>query len=235
MELILATRNAHKILEVSRMLEPYGLTVAPLPDNIELPPEDGETFEANALPKARTAARALGVPVIADDSGIESAALHGRPGVRSARFAGEHATDAENLAKLLAQAPAGSELRYVCALAFVDGSAAGAGSASSAGAGSASSAGAGSASSAGAESASSAAAPGSERVFFGECRGRLAAAPAGSGGFGYDPAFIPVDRTDELTMAELSEAEKDAISHRGHAVRAFAEWFTSAGLRARRP
>jgi XTP/dITP diphosphohydrolase len=219
MELILATRNAHKILEVSRMLEPYGLTVAPLPDNIELPPEDGETFEANALPKARTAARALGVPVIADDSGIESAALHGRPGVRSARYAGEHATDAENLAKLLAQAPAGSELRYVCALAFVDGSAAGAGSASSAGAESASSA--------GAESASSAAAPGSERVFFGECRGRLAAAPAGSGGFGYDPAFIPAERIDNLTMAELSEAEKDAISHRGHAVRAFAEWFTS--------
>jgi XTP/dITP diphosphohydrolase len=209
MELILATRNAHKILEVSRMLEPYGLTVAPLPDSIELPPEDGETFEANALPKARTAALALGVPVIADDSGIESAALHGRPGVRSARFAGEHATDAENLAKLLAQAPAGSELRYVCALAFVDGSAAAA------------------------ESPSSAAAPGSERVFFGECRGRLAAAPAGSGGFGYDPAFIPSGRTDELTMAELSEAEKDAISHRGHAVRAFAEWFTSGGGQAR--
>jgi XTP/dITP diphosphohydrolase len=189
MELILATRNAHKVLEVSRLLAPYGLTVAPLPGSVELPPEDGESFEANALPKARAAAEALGLPVIADDSGIESAALDGRPGVRSARFAGEHATDAENLAKLLAQAPAGSDLRYVCAVAFVDAD--------------------------------------GERVFFGDCRGRLAAAPAGSGGFGYDPAFIPAERTDNLTMAELSESEKDAISHRGHAVRAFAEWFTS--------
>jgi XTP/dITP diphosphohydrolase len=202
MELILATRNAHKLREVSRLLAPYGLTVAPLPESVELPPEDGESFEANALPKARAAAGALGLPVIADDSGIESAALGGRPGVRSARFAGEHATDAENLAKLLADAPAGSELRYVCALAFVDGAAAGAGS-------------------------GAAAAADSERVFFGDCRGRLAAAPAGSAGFGYDPAFLPADRTDNLTMAELSEAEKDAISHRGHAVRAFAEWFTS--------
>lgn len=189
MEVILATRNAHKVLEVSRLLAPYGLSVAPLPDSVELPPEDGETFEANALPKARAAAVALGLPVIADDSGIESAALHGRPGVRSARFAGEHASDAENLRKLLDEAPAGSELRYVCALAFVDAD--------------------------------------SEQVFFGDCRGRLAAAPAGSGGFGYDPAFIPADRADNVTMAELTEAEKDAISHRGHAVRAFAEWFTS--------
>ncbi len=105
MELVLATRNAHKVLEVSRMLAPYGLTVVPLPDSVVLPPEDGESFEANALPKARAAAAALGVPVIADDSGIESAALGGRPGVRSARFAGEHASDAENLEKLLAQAP----------------------------------------------------------------------------------------------------------------------------------
>ncbi len=189
MELILATRNLHKVSEVSRMLEPYGLSVQPLPDDVELPPEDGDSFEANALPKARAAAAALGVPVIADDSGIESAALHGRPGVRSARFAGEHATDAENLAKLLAEAPAGSDLRYVCALAFVDGEL--------------------------------------ERVFFGDCRGRLAASARGDGGFGYDPAFLPDDRSDDLTMAELSDADKDAISHRGRAVRAFAEWFTA--------
>jgi XTP/dITP diphosphohydrolase len=209
MELILATRNAHKIREVSRLLAPYGLTVAPLPDSVELPPEDGETFEANALLKARAAAQALALPVIADDSGIESAALRRRPGVRSARFAGEHATDAENLTKLLTDAPAGSDLRYVCAVAFVDGAAADAGRPPAA---------AGPAPAADADS---------ERVFFGDCRGRLAAAPAGSGGFGYDPAFIPADRTDNLTMAELSETEKDAISHRGHAVRAFAEWFTS--------
>jgi len=217
MELILATRNAHKVIEFSRILAPYGLTVAPLPDSVVLPPEDGDTFEANALPKARAAAAALRVPVIADDSGIESAALHGRPGVRSARFAGEHATDAQNLAKLLARAPAGSDLRYVCAVAFVDGSAVGAGSPGAATA----------SPSAATASPGAAASPEGERVFFGECRGRLAAAPAGSGGFGYDPAFIPAERIDNLTMAELSEAEKDAISHRGHAVRAFAEWFTS--------
>ncbi|HLM49368.1 MAG TPA: non-canonical purine NTP pyrophosphatase, partial [Solirubrobacteraceae bacterium] len=80
----------------------------------------GETFAANALPKARAAARAAGRPAIADDSGIEAAVLDGAPGVRSARFAGERATDAENLAKLREEAPPGSGLAYVCALAYVD-------------------------------------------------------------------------------------------------------------------
>ena len=154
-----------------------------------LPPEDGDTFEANALPKARAAAVATGRPSIADDSGIEAEALSGRPGVRSARYAGPRATDEENLLKLMHEAPAGSGLRYVCALAFVD--------------------------------------PGSaeERVFFGECRGRLAAERRGTRGFGYDPAFLADETGDTRTMAELSEVEKDAISHRGHAVRAFAEWY----------
>jgi len=189
-DLILATRNAHKLREVSRMLAPYGLGVQPLPDHVVLPPEDGHTFEENALPKAQTAAAALGVPVIADDSGIESAALGGRPGVRSARFAGEHATDAQNLKKLLAEAPAGSALRYVCALAFVG-------------------------------------ADGEQRVFFGECTGRLAEAPRGDRGFGYDPAFLPDDGPEGLTMAQLDDAAKDAISHRGRALAAFARWFTA--------
>jgi XTP/dITP diphosphohydrolase len=163
--------------------------VEPLPGGIELPPEDGETFEANALPKARTAAAATGRPSIADDSGIEAEALGGRPGVRSARYAGLNATDEENLLKLMHEAPAGSGLRYVCALAFVD------------------------------------PASGEERVFFGECRGRLAADRRGTRGFGYDPAFLADETGDTRTMAELSEADKDAISHRGHAVRAFAEWY----------
>ena len=110
-DLILATRNAHKLREVSRMLAPFHLSVRALPEHVVLPPEVGDTFAANALPKAATAAAALGVAVIADDSGIESEALGGRPGVRSARFAGEHATDAENLRKLLDEAPAGSALR----------------------------------------------------------------------------------------------------------------------------
>jgi XTP/dITP diphosphohydrolase len=191
MALVLATRNAHKVREVSRLLAPFGLEVEPLPDGIELPPETGDTFEANALPKARAAASALGRAAIADDSGIEAQALGGAPGVRSARFAGEHATDAENLAKLLREAPAGTGLRYVCALAYV-------------------------------------APDGSERVFFGESRGRLSCRPRGQRGFGYDPAFVPDEQSGpgETTMAELSDADKDAISHRGRAVRALAQWLT---------
>jgi XTP/dITP diphosphohydrolase len=92
----------------------------PLPADVELPPEDGDTFAANALGKARAAADATGEVAIADDSGIEAEALGGAPGVYSARYAGEHASDAENLAKLLREAPAGSPVAYVCAIAYVD-------------------------------------------------------------------------------------------------------------------
>jgi XTP/dITP diphosphohydrolase len=118
MRLILATRNPHKAREFSQMLGPHA--VEPLPDDVELPPETGDTFVENALGKARAAAAATGAVVIADDSGIESEALDGAPGVRSARFAGEDATDEENLAKLVREAPAGSGLAYVCALVLVD-------------------------------------------------------------------------------------------------------------------
>ncbi len=187
--LVLATRNRHKVAEVTRLLAPLGLSVEPLPDGIELPPEDGETFAENALPKARAAALATGRPAIADDSGIEAEALGGRPGVRSARYAGPDATDEENLRKLMHEAPVGSPLRYVCALAFVDPE------------------------------------RGEERVFFGECRGRLAGEQRGTRGFGYDPAFLPDEEGNSRTMSEMTEAEKDAISHRGHALRAFAEWY----------
>ena len=119
MRLVLATRNPHKLREFARLLP--GVELEPLPEGIELPPETGETFEENALPKARAAARATGAPAIADDSGIEAAALDGAPGVRSARFAGEHATDAENLDRLRREAPVGSGLAYHCALAYVEG------------------------------------------------------------------------------------------------------------------
>ena len=87
--LVLATRNPHKLREFERLLAPAGIAVEPLPDEVELPPEDGETFAENALPKARAAAAATGRAAIADDSGIEAAALGGAPGVRSARYAGE--------------------------------------------------------------------------------------------------------------------------------------------------
>jgi XTP/dITP diphosphohydrolase len=116
--LVLATRNAHKAREFAGLLAPHD--VLPLPADVRLPPETGATFADNALDKARTAARATGSPAIADDSGIEAAALGGAPGVRSARFAGADASDEENLAKLLRAAPAGSALAYVCALAYVD-------------------------------------------------------------------------------------------------------------------
>jgi len=116
--LVLATRNGHKLREFATLLIPHELVE--LPAGVVLPPETADTFAGNALEKARAAARATGLPSVADDSGIEAAALGGAPGVRSARFAGEHATDAENLARLLREAPAGSPLAYVCALAYID-------------------------------------------------------------------------------------------------------------------
>jgi XTP/dITP diphosphohydrolase len=188
--LVLATRNPHKLREFERLLAP--VEVVALPDGIELPPEGADTFEANALPKARTAAAQTGRPAIADDSGIEADALEGRPGVRSARYAGEHASDQENLDKLIREAPVGSALRYVCALAYVD--------------------------------------PGSgtERVFFGCSSGRLSADAKGERGFGYDPAFLPDGDFGGRTMAELSDDEKDRISHRGRAVAALLAWSNGA-------
>jgi XTP/dITP diphosphohydrolase len=200
-DLVLATRNEHKLAELRRLLEPLGLGVVPLPNGVVLPAEQGATFEANALPKARTAAVALGRPAIADDSGIAADALGGAPGVRSARFAGERATDEQNLLKLMHEAPAGSGLRYICALAYVQPEVSGR--------------------------------PGYERLFFGECRGRLSSRARGFGGFGYDPAFVPDELPAELpagtTMAELDGQQKDAISHRGRAARALAEWLLGAG------
>ena len=187
-DLLLATRNAHKLREFARLLAPAGITLSPLPEQIELPPEDGSSFVENALPKARTAAVETGRVAIADDSGIEAEALGGAPGVRSARYAGPSATDQANLDKLMREAPAGSGLRYVCVIAYVDPRS------------------------------------GEERLFHGECRGHLAATARGSRGFGYDPAFVPQGEADKRTMAELSDREKDAISHRGRAARALAEW-----------
>ncbi len=191
--LLLATRNAHKVRELARLLAPYG--VDPLPEAVVLPPETGTSYAENAAAKARAAAAATGRAALADDSGIEAAALAGAPGVRSARFAGPAATDAENLARLRRDAPPGSALRYVCVVAWAEPPG------------------------------------GEERTFAGVCRGTLAAAPRGAGGFGYDPAFLPDEEPSGRTMAELSDAEKDAISHRGRAARAFLAWLGS-GVRA---
>jgi XTP/dITP diphosphohydrolase len=187
MRLVLATRNAHKAREFAVLLAPH--EVVALPDDVVLPPETGDTFLENAAGKALAAARATAMTAIADDSGIEAAALGGAPGVYSARFAGEHASDEENLAKLLREAPAGSPLAYVCALVLAEPPAQAGGDAVLV------------------------------HSVEGRCTGTLAAQPRGEGGFGYDPAFVPDDLPGDRTMAELQPDEKDAISHRGRAAR----------------
>jgi XTP/dITP diphosphohydrolase len=116
--LLLATKNPHKLREFARLLPDEELD--PLPDDAEAPEETGDTYAENALIKARAAAQITGRVAIADDSGIEAEALSWAPGVRSARYGGERATDEENLAKLLREAPPGSPLEYVCVIAYVD-------------------------------------------------------------------------------------------------------------------
>src|SRR3954447_4936303 len=117
--LVLATRNDHKLRELREALP--GVDLDPLPPEVELPPETGETFAENAVGKARAAHAATGRASIADDSGIEAYGLGGRPGVRSARFAGEKATDEENLQKLLDEVGEQEDRRvaYVCVIALV--------------------------------------------------------------------------------------------------------------------
>jgi XTP/dITP diphosphohydrolase len=185
--LLVATRNEHKLRELREALP--GIELEPLPAGVELPPEEADTFAANALGKARAACAATGRAAIADDSGIEADALGGRPGVHSARFAGEGASDEANLEKLLSDLAEAEDRRvaYVCVIALVDEG-------------------------------------GGERLFEGRCEGILAREPRGSGGFGYDPAFVPDDTgpDDQRTMAELAPAEKNAISHRGRAASALA-------------
>ncbi len=119
MRAVLATRNEHKLRELAQLLR--SVRLEPLPPEVELPPETGTTFVDNALVKARVAATATGLPAIADDSGIEAAALGGAPGVWSARYAGEAATDEENLDKLLHEVPdEDRRVSYVCALVYVE-------------------------------------------------------------------------------------------------------------------
>lgn len=119
--MILASQNTHKVQELGEILE--GVDLRPLPDGIEMPPEDGTTFTDNALIKARAVRAATGAEVVADDSGVEIEALDGRPGVRSARYAGEAASDGENLRKALSDletAGGSTDARYVCVIAYID-------------------------------------------------------------------------------------------------------------------
>jgi XTP/dITP diphosphohydrolase len=185
MRLLLATRNGHKLRELSRMVGD-GIELDPLPDGIQMPPETGATYAENALIKARAVAQITGRTTIADDSGIEADALDGGPGIHTARYAGPSATDRENLDKFRQHVPAGTRLRYVCVIAHVE-------------------------------------PDGEELVFTGLADGTMAADERGARGFGYDPIFIP-DSDPARTFAELSDAEKDAISHRGEAARALRGW-----------
>jgi XTP/dITP diphosphohydrolase len=197
---VLATRNAHKVTEVARILAAYD---APLLAELELVglddvgfagdvAETGATFADNALLKARAVAAATGLLALADDSGICVEALGGMPGVLSARWAGRHGDDEANLRLVLAQlADVPDERRgaaFVCAAAAV-------------------------------------APDGRELVREGRLEGLVVRAPRGSGGFGYDPIFQPLG--EARTTAELGPAEKDAISHRGRAFRALADALTN--------
>ena len=187
---VLATHNRSKLAELRRLAETAGLRVLGLDDvaSYPEPAETERTFEGNALIKARAALAATGLPALADDSGIAVDALNGMPGVRSARWAGPGASDADNLDLLLRQVDdlpdAARTARFVCAMAL-------------------------------------ALPDGSEHVVVRDMPGRLGREKRGENGFGYDPAFLP----DGLarTSGELSPDEKDAISHRGKAVRAMVD------------
>jgi len=186
---VLATRNDHKVEEVMRILQAEGVDIEllALPSDAPDVAETESTFAGNALLKARSAAEATGLPAIADDSGLCVDALHGMPGVLSARWSGRHGDDAANLALVLAQLSEVPDARrgaqFVCAAAWV--------------------------------------VPGShEHVVEGVLEGTLAHEPRGIHGFGYDPIFTPQGYA--LTTAELRPHEKDAISHRGQALRALA-------------
>jgi XTP/dITP diphosphohydrolase len=187
-KLVLATANAGKQREFAALLGPLGLTlVLQSALGIDSVAETGTTFEANALLKARHAARCSGMPALADDSGLEVDALEGRPGVFSARYAGDAATDQDNNARLLSELadvpPQRRGARYRCVLALV-------------------------------RHAEDAA----PLIASGSWEGRIATAPSGSGGFGYDPLFVPEGQA--LTAAELPAAQKHALSHRGKALAA---------------
>ncbi|MDF9844097.1 MULTISPECIES: XTP/dITP diphosphatase [unclassified Paenibacillus] len=192
--LIVATKNKGKVREFQHAFAPLGLTVKSMFDYPELPDvvEDGITFAENALKKSKAVGEALGLPVLADDSGLCVDVLDGKPGVYSARYAGEGAQDQENNLKLLSELermkqgedtgqPLLSTARFVCALSLYD------------------------------------PADGSELTAEGTVEGWITSEPAGAGGFGYDPLFYLPEY--EKTMAELTLEEKQKISHRGTALR----------------
>lgn len=205
-DLVLATGNLGKAREFGRLLGD-AFTVRPLPLAVALPEETGRTFAANARLKAEGVFAALHgeVAVLADDSGLEVGALSGRPGVMSARYAGEGACDEDNVRKLLVEM-AGVEdrsARFVCTLCLVV---------------------------PGDVTAESGQTQGGWRVVEveGVSTGTITLSPRGTDGFGYDPIFQPLGWV--LTLAEVDPAEKDRVSHRGAAARALLGRLTQEGL-----
>jgi XTP/dITP diphosphohydrolase len=181
---VLATENQGKVRELRDLIGDIADVIDLKPLDLVLPPETGTTFEDNAIAKARFAAEATGMIAIADDSGLEVDALGGLPGVRTARYAGEDATDAENRSKLLSAMrdipDAERRARFVSVIAIVQ-------------------------------------PDGTAVTTEGTCAGSIAHEERGTGGFGYDSLFL---LESGRTMAEISAAEKNAISHRGAAMRA---------------
>jgi XTP/dITP diphosphohydrolase len=189
MRVVLATQNAHKLVEMRRILDEAGLDIElvgtdQFPDLTDVV-ENGSTFAANALLKARSVCAETGLPAIADDSGLSVDALNGMPGIFSARWSGSHGDDLANLYLLLGQltdvpdARRGAAFHCAAAVVLPDGT---------------------------------------ERVVEGTIDGTLIREPRGTNGFGYDPIFVPLG--ESRTTAEMSAEEKDAISHRGRAMRA---------------
>ncbi|HEY7132330.1 MAG TPA: non-canonical purine NTP pyrophosphatase [Candidatus Limnocylindrales bacterium] len=206
--LLIATHSAHKLAELRELLRLDRAELVSLDDLgiADDPDETGETFETNARIKARAGARRTGLPTLADDSGLEVDALGGGPGVRTRRYAGPNATDAENNARLLAALdglpPEQRGARYVCVLALALPRPGAAGRA---------------------------AVP--MRIVRGTSRGRIATAPRGTGGFGYDPIFEPEgEAPGGRTFGQWSAAEKHAVSHRGRAARRMAPILRERGF-----
>ncbi|MDV0431219.1 XTP/dITP diphosphatase [Lactiplantibacillus sp. DA1] len=196
--LIIATNNANKAREFSAMLAPYDITIKTLADFPDIPDikENGITFEENATKKATVVVEATGLPAIADDSGLMVTALHGDPGVFSARYAGDH-DDAANNAKLLANLGGVPEAKRTATF----------------------------------HTTLVALKPSGEKlVVNGELAGRILIAPRGDNGFGYDPLFW--SSKFQKSLAELTPAQKNQISHRGAALRQlmtkFDEWWAKA-------
>ncbi|MEA2609027.1 MAG: XTP/dITP diphosphohydrolase [Chloroflexota bacterium] len=205
--LLVATRSVHKLRELRELLKLDGTDLVSL-DDLGVPGdpiESGETFETNAAIKARFGAKATGLPTLADDSGLEVEALGGAPGVRSRRYAGEHATDEANNTKLLSALdglpPERRRARYVCVLAV-------------------------------ALPARTGPRGGLPLVLArGTCRGRIAGRPLGNGGFGYDPIFEPASEPPGgRTLGLWTPGEKHAISHRARAARRLAPRLKELGL-----